>query len=403
MVFVVYTVIVYVCDSVFSRQTTPHRQSHHDNSIFSLAHDSVFLPLASRFFLKNPHQQSTYKGGSGPRGETPVPFPGEEISMQDKPSPEKTSSGRGNTPVPAEIQGKGGGRTGGAHGNGGGGGGGGSGLLDDSMSDPLSLLAALKNPPAPDAGATASATASASKTWGSSGRGSRSPPAQDLSGNNSDGLASSRSASAGFVSGGGRTNSGRRATGTTTTAAAGGGGGAGGLAGGEGVAEALGLSCGGNKSRRGGPLISEFAPLISEIVPATTASDASKTDIKGPLPTTEDVVSGNGSSRQEVKGIAGEGFGREKAKLDAEVGASRCEQAKGDTRKQSAAVKRGFLSKLGGEGSGGSALYPPEGSENGAEPSAYVKMMSRCKVVDTTKLSKEEVRHRKVYMLGRKC
>lgn len=54
------------------------------------------------------------------------------------------------------------------------------------------------------------------------------------------------------------------------------------------------------------------------------------------------------------------------------------------------AVKKGFLSNVGKKG-GAAPLYPPAGSENGAEASAYVKLMSRSKVVDTRGLSKQGV------------
>lgn len=62
--------------------------------------------------------------------------------------------------------------------------------------------------------------------------------------------------------------------------------------------------------------------------------------------------------------------------------------------KSAPVVKKGFLSssKVGGKaGLERAPLYPPGGSENGAEPSAYAKLMSRCKVVDTRDHSKEEV------------
>lgn len=123
-------------------------------------------------------------------------------------------------------------------------------------------------------------------------------------------------------------------------------------------------------------------PLISEIVPATTtaaaAAAASKTDSEGAR-AIESIVTSGASGRKEAKRGAG-------------VSGRKGEEAKRDTRGQPV-VKKGFLSKLGGEGRGGvSALYPPGGSENGAEASSYVKLMSRCKVVDTANLSKEEVR-----------
>lgn len=56
-------------------------------------------------------------------------------------------------------------------------------------------------------------------------------------------------------------------------------------------------------------------------------------------------------------------------------------------------VKKGFLSAGQGPRAGKNErpLYPPEGSENGSEPGSYAKLMSRCKVVDTSSLSKEQV------------
>lgn len=164
-----------MCDSVSSpRVNRSMGQSQHDNTFFSLS--TICFCLSRRnFFPKFPNQQSTYKGGSGPQGETPVPFPGEEVSTQDKQSPEISSSSGGNTPGSAETPGGGGAGTGGAaHGNSNGGGGGGfSGLLDDSMNDPLSLLAALKNPPAPaETSASLSAHNLSGKHSSSSGSGS---------------------------------------------------------------------------------------------------------------------------------------------------------------------------------------------------------------------------------------
>lgn len=57
-------------------------------------------------------------------------------------------------------------------------------------------------------------------------------------------------------------------------------------------------------------------------------------------------------------------------------------------------VTKGFLNKLGGGGKGKESvtpLYPPTGSENGAEPGGFAKLMGRCKVVDTSSMNKDQV------------
>lgn len=143
-----------------------------------------------------------------------------------------------------------------------------------------------------------------------------------------------------------------------------------------------GLQAGGGKRAGKGPGEGRRGPLISEISPDTTSllPDGSG----GGLPETTGKVKGV----QEVRGEGGAGH-QEPTAVHGQ-GARRRVDGEG-----SPAVKKGFLSssKGGGRKGGGkrTPLYPPSGSENGAEPSAYVKLMSRCKVVDTRDHSKEEV------------
>lgn len=138
-----------------------------------------------------------------------------------------------------------------------------------------------------------------------------------------------------------------------------------------------GLKADGGKRAGTGRVEGRHGPLIS-ITPAAAT----------PSP------DGRGEDRHETEV---EARGAEEVKAGS---GARCQgqgaRRRGD-RKGSPVVKKGFLSasqRVGGRGGGRRApLYPPSGSENGAEPSAYVKLMSRCKVVDTSNLSKEEVRH----------
>lgn len=136
--------------------------------------------------------------------------------------------------------------------------------------------------------------------------------------------------------------------------ASGGGGG-----GGEGTQGGNGLG----QSRRG-PLISEIEPPATKLTRGTCGDGA-----RG----------------------ATDGF---KEGGDVGAGEGRGRQGAAAKRERTPAVKKGFLSAANAGGKGGrdrAPLYPPGGSENGSEPSAYVKLMSRCKVVDTRDHSKGEV------------
>lgn len=119
-------------------------------------------------------------------------------------------------------------------------------------------------------------------------------------------------------------------------------------------------STGGVTQKRRGPLISEILP----------ASDP------------EVVVEREGAG--SAGGAGGVGGEKEGGTRTSSIKKRRSGRGGGSV------VKKGFLSKVGKGGA--SPLYPPEGSENGSEPSSYAKLMGRCKVVDTTTMNKQEVR-----------
>ncbi|CAM9579886.1 unnamed protein product, partial [Scytosiphon promiscuus] len=125
---------------------------------------------------------------------------------------------------------------------------------------------------------------------------------------------------------------------------------------------------------RRGPLISEITPATATLPPDGRGEDR--------LETTEESV-----GIKEVRG--GGDAGQQVRPAEHGQGARRGDE------KESPAVRKGFLcSSKGGCGKDGrqrAPLYPPSGSENGAAPSAYVKLMSRCKVVDTRDHTKEEM------------
>lgn len=304
-------------------------------------------PLSWHWSHPQPIEQlCTYKGGEGPKGATPVAFPAEDASLQTD-SPEArgskdrrrraTASGDG-TPTASTTTTAGGG-----------------GVLDD----PKSLLAAIKH----------SATEEDALLSGTDG----------ASGGSTDKYSSAAATTpAGEVGQDPAAAPGLKPTGGDATA---GGGGTdatpsakrdillpGALAGLASAGRSTTDNCSqGTEGTRGrgrpgqgqrGPLISEIVPVIEKDAPAAgrTEEDGSK------------------AKKLAVKGggDGGRGGGRPSV------------------------VKKGFLSsssKVGGKGGGERApLYPPGGSENGSEPSAYVKLMSRCKVVDTRDHNKEEVR-----------
>lgn len=60
-----------------------------------------------------------------------------------------------------------------------------------------------------------------------------------------------------------------------------------------------------------------------------------------------------------------------------------------ELRRRKPVINKGFLEKLNGKAS---PLYPPEGSENGADEAPMMRLMRKSKVVDTRDLSKQEVK-----------
>lgn len=144
-----------------------------------------------------------------------------------------------------------------------------------------------------------------------------------------------------------------------------------------------GLASGGDadgtsRQRRGTGSDTCRGPLISEIVPADIG-------IHGAKPTAD--CKSKVATEMKIKLHAKGRKGKSGSKIERD--GSTCSSTGRDGRP---AVKKGFLSKVGKKG-GASPLYPPSGSENGAEPSAYVNLMSRSKVVDTRGLSQEKVSH----------
>lgn len=143
-------------------------------------------------------------------------------------------------------------------------------------------------------------------------------------------------------------------------------------------------------------------PLISEILPSSHSNNS------GGL---HALLDGNGGD--QTKAVAG--FGRRCTTVAQNGGIEGINEATGVTGEEEKehkkgtersvrsggragrgltggyrpAVKAGFLERVGKGKT--SPLYPPEGSENGAEPGCYAKLMGRCKVVDTSSASKEEV------------
>ncbi|CAB1110072.1 unnamed protein product [Ectocarpus sp. CCAP 1310/34] len=275
----------------------------------------------------------TYKGGGGAKGGTPVPFPAGDASSQADPLEERTRGSGGGT----------------AAGVGGGSGAGGGGLLDD----PKSLLAAIRS----------------SEPDGETGDGGN--------GHNKEGNQEAATASA--VEGG--------PTGREEGAGIPGALGLdvdGGYRKGVGNGDALatrdillpgalaGLaSDSGDRKRRENRLNEgRRGPLISEIVPDTSTP--------APAGDEGEALSHVSDNSKVFDGCPGQEPGAKR-----KVGG-----------KSAPVVKKGFLSSSkvgGGKGRERAPLYPPGGSENGAEPSAYAKLMSRCKVVDTRDHSKEEV------------
>eukprot|EP00752_Nemacystus_decipiens_P013367 g11835.t2 len=313
----------------------------------------------------------TYKGGSGPKGASPVAFPIEDASLQtDSPGARSHEEGRA-PPAASGGDGGGGGSTTSAN-NGG--------LLDD----PTSLLAAIKRSAADEDRPAAAA----------------SPPgavaAAAVNGRDRKGNPSSAAAAAAVTTPAGEAGQGPAAAlglKPTGGAARGGGGGndttstskrdiilPGALAGLASAGSSGRGSGRGTEGRRGGdqPDQGRRGPLISEIVPEKK---------KHP----PDAETARGEEGTKAKELAGKVCGD---------GGSGCGP-------RASVVKKGFLSsssssKAGG-GKGGrerAPLYPPGGSENGSEPSAYVKLMSRCKVVDTRDHSKQEVGNATVFRSG---
>ncbi|CBJ29318.1 conserved unknown protein [Ectocarpus siliculosus] len=276
----------------------------------------------------------TYKGGDGAKGGTPVPFPAGDASSQADPLEERTR-GSGGGP---------------AAGVGGSSGAGGGGLLDD----PKSLLAAIRSSE-PDGesgvggngdskeGKQEVATAS-TVDGGPTGRGE------------GDGIpgALGLNAHGGYRKGGGN----RNASATRDILL-------------PGALAGLASDSGDRKRTENGLNEGRRGPLISEIVPDTSTTTARAGDGGEALRQVSD-------DSRAVDGCQGQEPGVER-----KVG-----------KKSAPVVKKGFLSsfKVGGKaGLERAPLYPPGGSENGAEPSAYAKLMSRCKVVDTRDHSKEEM------------
>ncbi|CAM9191458.1 unnamed protein product [Ectocarpus fasciculatus] len=276
----------------------------------------------------------TYKGGDGAKGGTPVPFPAGDASSQVDPLDERTR-GSGSGP---------------AAGVGGGSGAGGGGLLDD----PKSLLAAMRSS-APD---------------GESGAAGN--------GHNKEG--------------------GQEAAAASTVKA-----GPAGREEGAGIPAALGLNAHGGGSRKGGGngnasatrdilLPGALAGLASDSSDRKWRENGLNEGRRGPL-ISEIIPDTSTPARAEDVGEAPSQDSDDTRAVD------RCPgQEPGAKRKvggkSAPVVKKGFLSssKVGGKaGRERAPLYPPGGSENGAEPSAYAKLMSRCKVVDTRDHSKEEM------------
>ncbi|CAM9821056.1 unnamed protein product, partial [Ectocarpus sp. 12 AP-2014] len=275
----------------------------------------------------------TYKGGDGAKGGTPVPFPAGDASSQADPLEERT---RGSGGEPAAGVGDGSGA-------------GGGGLLDD----PKSLLAAIRSS-GPD---------------GESGEGGN--------GHNKEGKQEVTTASA--VEGGptGR-EEGAGIPGALGLNAHGGyrKGGRNGNASATrdillpGALAGLASDSGDRKRRENSLNEGRRGPLISEIV-SDTSTPARAGD-------GGEVLSQVSDDSRMFDGCPGQEPGAKR-----KVGG-----------KSAPIVKKGFLSssKVGGGGGGERApLYPPGGSQNGAEPSAYAKLMSRCKVVDTRDHRKEEM------------
>eukprot|EP00903_Cladosiphon_okamuranus_P021435 g19703.t1 len=297
----------------------------------------------------------TYKGGEGSKGATPVAFPIEDASLQTD-SPEDREKGGRRRPTTTSGDGTSAGS-------------GGGGVLDD----PKSLLAAIKH----------SATEEDALPSGA-------PSANGGGGGNRTDKPSSAAATvttpAGEVGQGPAAALGLKPTGGGAAAGGGGGGGGGNeatpsakrdilLPGALAGLTSAGRSSTGNGSqggsegtRRGGrrPGQGQRGPLISEIVPVTAQEDAPAVGRRG--------EGGSKAKKPEAEGDGGGGKGGGRPSV----------------------IKKGFLSsssmKAGEKGERERPpLYPPAGSENGSEPSAYVKLMSRCKVVDTRDHNKEEM------------
>ncbi|CAM9835921.1 unnamed protein product, partial [Ectocarpus sp. 13 AM-2016] len=275
----------------------------------------------------------TYKGGDGAKGGTPVPFPAGDASSQADPLEERT---RGSGGEPAAGVGDGSGV-------------GGGGLLDD----PKSLLAAIRS----------------SEPDGESGEGGN--------GHNKEGKHEVATASAveggptgreeggglpgvlGLNAHGGYRKGGRNGNASATRDI---------LL--PGALAGLASDSGDKKKRENSLNEGRRGPLISEIVPDT--STPARAGDGG------EALSQVSDDSRVFDGCPGQQPGAKR-----KIGG-----------KSAPIVKKGFLSssKVGRKaGRERAPLYPPGGSENGAEPSAYAKLMSRCKVVDTRDHSKEEM------------
>lgn len=318
-------------------------------------------------------QVSKYKGGGGGQGAKPVPFPTDEASAQAAPHKERhngeqTTDAAFSMHPPDVCYANAMGNHGSAARNGR------DGLLDKSMSDPKSLVAALSS---------SSSDSTELDGGGGGGRGGcgtsdaskhQHTTSSDVTGDSVDsgpeiGIAASLGLRAGSVGGGGgcarSTGSGEKPKdillpGTLAGLATGGGSAAG--------AAAAPPQRASTAGRTGGPLISEIPSRVS-------ASETGKE------------ATGTGANRSSGSGsCSGSSSGAGPINDAVERGATQA--GKGQGRKGNRpAVARGFLSK-----GTASPLYPPAGSENGSEPSAYVKLMSRSKVVDTRDLAPHEVR-----------
>ena len=325
--------------------------------------------------IANPTNQQlcTYKGGGGPKGATPVAFPIEDASLQTD-SPEARAHEEGHN-KPAATSGDGSGRTTAASGGGGG-------LLDD----PQSLLAAIKHSATDEDGPAAGTTATAAATNGDDSE--ETPPSSATTATTPAGEPGQGPAAAlGLKTAAGAAARGGDGGIDATSASAKRGillpGALAGLAsaGSSSSSSSRDIGSRGAEGRRGGanrPGQGKRGPLISEIVPETAKDSPAAARGEEGLRAKKNLAVNGGSGNT---GNVGKGGGR-----------------------RPSVVKKGFLSSLpsssssscskaGGKGQSERApLYPPSGSENGSEPSAYVKLMSRCKVVDTRDHSKEEVR-----------